>query len=225
MLQPAPQTGERASALAVSDLIDFSIYVDAHPTDVRRWYVERFLPCGRRRSATPRRTSGATPRWTRPRPGPGRRPCGTRSTGRTCARTSPPPARARTSCSPRAATTRAADPAAEAVTRVAQTAETAVTDGDTSPVGPRDGTMRYVQFRHRHSRRHPSGPGSAGRVVRRRPPVAPAAGRRTAQPAHPRRLGRGPAAAADVGARHAGGRRRRCGSRSWRDGRRSPRRR
>ena len=43
VLQPAPQTGERASALAVSDLIDFSIYVDAHPTDVRRWYVERFL--------------------------------------------------------------------------------------------------------------------------------------------------------------------------------------
>jgi len=43
VLQPAPQGGERASALAVSDLIDFSIYVDAHPTDVRRWYVERFL--------------------------------------------------------------------------------------------------------------------------------------------------------------------------------------
>ena len=43
VLQPAPQTGERASALAVSDLIDFSIYVDAHPTDVRRWSVERFL--------------------------------------------------------------------------------------------------------------------------------------------------------------------------------------
>ena len=43
VLQPAPQTGERASALAVSDLIDFSIYVDAHPADVRRWYVERFL--------------------------------------------------------------------------------------------------------------------------------------------------------------------------------------
>jgi type I pantothenate kinase len=43
VLQPAPQTGERASALAVSDLIDFSVYVDAHPSDVRRWYVERFL--------------------------------------------------------------------------------------------------------------------------------------------------------------------------------------
>lgn len=43
VLQPAPQTGERASALAVSDLIDFAVYVDAHPSDVRRWYVERFL--------------------------------------------------------------------------------------------------------------------------------------------------------------------------------------
>ena len=43
VLQPPPQAGERASALAVSDLIDFSIYVDAHPGDVRRWYIERFL--------------------------------------------------------------------------------------------------------------------------------------------------------------------------------------
>ena len=43
VLQPAPQGAERASALALSDLIDFSIYVDAHPADVRRWYVERFL--------------------------------------------------------------------------------------------------------------------------------------------------------------------------------------
>lgn len=29
--------------LAVSDLFDFSIYVDAHLDDIRRWYVERFL--------------------------------------------------------------------------------------------------------------------------------------------------------------------------------------
>ena len=29
--------------LAVADLFDFSIYVDAHLDDVRRWYVERFL--------------------------------------------------------------------------------------------------------------------------------------------------------------------------------------
>jgi type I pantothenate kinase len=36
VLQPAPR-------LAVSDLFDFSIYVDAHLDDIRRWYVERFL--------------------------------------------------------------------------------------------------------------------------------------------------------------------------------------
>lgn len=36
VLQPAPR-------LAVSDLFDFSIYVDAHPDDIRAWYVERFL--------------------------------------------------------------------------------------------------------------------------------------------------------------------------------------
>lgn len=36
VLQPAPR-------LAVSDLFDFSIYVDAHADDVKRWYRERFL--------------------------------------------------------------------------------------------------------------------------------------------------------------------------------------
>jgi type I pantothenate kinase len=36
VLQPAPR-------LAVSDLFDFSLYVDAHVEDIRRWYVERFL--------------------------------------------------------------------------------------------------------------------------------------------------------------------------------------
>ncbi len=36
VLQPAPR-------LAVSDLFDFSIYVDAHTADIRSWYVERFL--------------------------------------------------------------------------------------------------------------------------------------------------------------------------------------
>ena len=44
VLQPAPR-GSRpgASALAVSDFIDFSIYVDADPADIRRWYLDRFL--------------------------------------------------------------------------------------------------------------------------------------------------------------------------------------
>ena len=39
VLAPAP-TG---AALAVSDFIDFSVYVDAAVEDIRRWYVERFL--------------------------------------------------------------------------------------------------------------------------------------------------------------------------------------
>ncbi|WP_026424827.1 type I pantothenate kinase [Actinokineospora inagensis] len=32
-----------AARLAVSDLFDFSIYVDAHTDDIERWYVSRFL--------------------------------------------------------------------------------------------------------------------------------------------------------------------------------------
>lgn len=36
VLQPHPR-------LAVSDLFDFTIYVDAHTEDIKRWYVERFL--------------------------------------------------------------------------------------------------------------------------------------------------------------------------------------
>ena len=39
VLQP-PAPGTR---LAVSDLFDFSIYVDARTSDIERWYVERFL--------------------------------------------------------------------------------------------------------------------------------------------------------------------------------------
>jgi type I pantothenate kinase len=39
VLQP-PATGHR---LAVSDLFDFTIYVDARTTDIARWYQERFL--------------------------------------------------------------------------------------------------------------------------------------------------------------------------------------
>jgi type I pantothenate kinase len=38
VLQPAGP-----AALAVSDFIDFSVYVDAATDDIRRWYVERFL--------------------------------------------------------------------------------------------------------------------------------------------------------------------------------------
>lgn len=39
VLQPATNPGQ----LAVSDLFDFSIYVDARTSDIAEWYVERFL--------------------------------------------------------------------------------------------------------------------------------------------------------------------------------------
>ncbi len=43
VLQPPQARPDGGSGLAVSDFFDFSIYVDARPEDVRRWYVERFL--------------------------------------------------------------------------------------------------------------------------------------------------------------------------------------
>lgn len=41
VLQP-PRQGA-GSPLTVSDFFDFSIYVDAHTEDAKRWYIERFL--------------------------------------------------------------------------------------------------------------------------------------------------------------------------------------
>ncbi|MFV0633588.1 type I pantothenate kinase [Demequina sp.] len=43
VLQPASPRDLDETALAVSDYFDASIYVDAQPHDVRRWYIERFL--------------------------------------------------------------------------------------------------------------------------------------------------------------------------------------
>jgi type I pantothenate kinase len=43
VLQPAAAPRPGHAALAVSDFIDFSVYVDAATDDIRRWYVERFL--------------------------------------------------------------------------------------------------------------------------------------------------------------------------------------
>jgi type I pantothenate kinase len=43
VLQPAQPSREGGPSLAVSDFIDFSVYVDAATVDIRRWYVERFL--------------------------------------------------------------------------------------------------------------------------------------------------------------------------------------
>ncbi len=43
VLQPARARADGRQGLAVSDYFDFSIYVDARTSDVRSWYVERFL--------------------------------------------------------------------------------------------------------------------------------------------------------------------------------------
>jgi type I pantothenate kinase len=43
VLQPARPGRAGESSLAVSDLFDFSIYVDARTEDVRQWYIDRFL--------------------------------------------------------------------------------------------------------------------------------------------------------------------------------------
>ena len=45
----------------VSDLFDFSVYVDARIGDIEQWYVERFLALRSGRSPTRRRTSTTTP--------------------------------------------------------------------------------------------------------------------------------------------------------------------
>jgi type I pantothenate kinase len=42
VLQPARVSDDGRTGLAVSDFFDFSIYVDAATSDIRRWYVERF---------------------------------------------------------------------------------------------------------------------------------------------------------------------------------------
>jgi type I pantothenate kinase len=43
VLQPPPARADGGSGLAVSDFFDFSVYVDAHVEDIKRWYVDRFL--------------------------------------------------------------------------------------------------------------------------------------------------------------------------------------
>lgn len=53
VLQPARATAVGESSLAVSDFFDFSIYVDARTSDVRQWYVDRFLSLRRTAFADP----------------------------------------------------------------------------------------------------------------------------------------------------------------------------
>lgn len=43
VLAPARVRADGRQGLAVSDLFDFGVYVDAATDDIRRWYVERFL--------------------------------------------------------------------------------------------------------------------------------------------------------------------------------------
>ncbi len=38
-----PNSRSGGNHLAVSDFFDFSVYVDAHVNDIRRWYIQRFL--------------------------------------------------------------------------------------------------------------------------------------------------------------------------------------
>ena len=47
------QSATGTSRLAVSDLFDFSIYVDARSEDIERWYIERFLKLQRGAFANP----------------------------------------------------------------------------------------------------------------------------------------------------------------------------
>lgn len=43
VLQPARSRDDGKTGLAVSDFFDFTVYVDAATSDIKRWYVERFL--------------------------------------------------------------------------------------------------------------------------------------------------------------------------------------
>ena len=43
VLQPARTRDDGKTGLAVSDFFDFSVYVDAATSDIKRWYAERFL--------------------------------------------------------------------------------------------------------------------------------------------------------------------------------------
>ncbi len=49
VLQPSQALPGRRNTLNVSDYFDFSVYVDARESDIRRWYIDRFL--GLRRTA------------------------------------------------------------------------------------------------------------------------------------------------------------------------------
>ena len=43
VLQPPQAASSGRASLAVSDFFDFSVYVDAHVNDIKRWFLDRFL--------------------------------------------------------------------------------------------------------------------------------------------------------------------------------------
>lgn len=53
VLQPPRAQENGGAGLAVSDFFDFSVYVDAHVGDIKRWYVDRFLELRRTAFADP----------------------------------------------------------------------------------------------------------------------------------------------------------------------------
>ena len=94
VLQPAGG-GNR---LAVSDLFDFSVYVDARTRDIARWYEERFLKLQRGAFANPKSYFHRYADLTEERGAASApRPSGPASTSRTSCRTSARRARARSS--------------------------------------------------------------------------------------------------------------------------------
>lgn len=53
VLQPPRADENGRTGMAVSDFFDFSVYVDAHVGDIKKWYVERFLELRRTAFADP----------------------------------------------------------------------------------------------------------------------------------------------------------------------------
>ena len=102
VLQP-PASGAR---LAVSDLFDFSIYVDARTSDIERWYVERFLRLQRGAFTDPESYFHRYATLSEAEAVDARGRSGTRSTAPTSSRTCCRPGRARRWCCARTPTTR-----------------------------------------------------------------------------------------------------------------------
>ena len=108
VLQPARVRDDGRAGLTLSDFFDFSVYVDAGATDIRDWYVDRFLRLRETAFRDPTSYFPSTPRCPTTRRSPRPRGSGTRSTGPTWSRTSCRPGPAPPWCCARTATTRSA---------------------------------------------------------------------------------------------------------------------